>query len=338
MKRCRRIMRKSSSFPRFPKTDRPRPTMKRDLEYKFFKEFQYDGAAIMSLEMMHLKYCGISNGTVSRPDYPDGVLAEIRERTEAFNTWPWSGVENCSPLMDEIADNLMTMQSDCRQMYAEELLCKMQTWIWLYSLSKEKLDAVSNSVVEFSVEMYFHEWKTAFRTFTEKLAVIFAKIGINILEIQNRCGITIIERLDVNDLWMDFGTPQLAEYHLSRLNESARVEVGFSDVRKSKKSQTKEEAEAYILTLLNGDTRTKSKTIELLHCYLDGKRGKQAALVVEACVKSKRMVKPTFSDLKLAFDLKGSHQSFNNYYGSFQTPKDKKELEEMIKVFNLSQY
>lgn len=94
MKRCRRIMRKSSSFPRFPKTDRPRHTMKRDLEYKFFKEFQYDGAAIMSLEMMHLKYCGISNGTVSRPDYPDGVLAEIRERTEAFNTWPWSDVEN----------------------------------------------------------------------------------------------------------------------------------------------------------------------------------------------------------------------------------------------------
>lgn len=292
----------------------------------------------MSLDMMHFEYCGIGNGTAGRKDYPDGVVAEIRERTEAFNTWPWGGVENSSPLMDEIADNLMTMQSECREMYAEELICKMQTWTWLYSLSKEKLDAVSNSVVEFSVEMYFHEWRNAFRTFTEKLAVIFAKIGINILEIQNRCGITIIERLDVNDLWVDFGTPQLAAYHLSRLNESARVEVGFSDVRKSKKSQTKEEAEACILTLLNGDTRTKSKTIELLHYYLDGKRGKHAALVVEACVKSKRMVKPTFSDLKLAFDLKGSHQSFNNYYGSFQTPKDKKELEEMIKVFDLSQY
>lgn len=314
--------------------------MKRDLEYKFFKEFQYDGAAIMTLDMMHFKYCGIGNGTAGRKDYPDGVLAEIRERTEAFNTWPWGGVGNCSPLMDEIADNLASLPDDGRQMYAEELLCKMQTWVWLYSLSKEKLDAVSNSVVEFSVEMYFHEWRKAFLTFAEKLAVILAKLGINILDIQNRSGIVLIERLDVNDLWMDFGTPQLAEYYLSKIKESGNNDVVYSDVgkQKPKKIQTKAEAEAYILTLLNGDTRTKSKTLELLHCYLDGKKGKQAALVVEACVKSKRMVKPTFPDLKLAFDLKGSHQSFNNYYGSFQNPKDKKELEEMIKVFDLSQY
>ena len=249
--------------------------MTRDLENKFFREFQYDGAAIMSLEMMQFEYCGLGNGTASRNDYPDGVLAEIRQRTEIYenvNAWPWGGVENCSPLMDEIADNLMNMQPDCREMYVEELICKMQSWTWLYSLSKEKLDAISNSVVEFSVEMYFHYWRNAFRTFAEKLAAILAKLGKNILDIQNRCGITLIERLDVNNLWMDFGTPQLAEYYISRLNQSNYTNINKDKSKKLKKDRTKEEAEADFLNLLYGDTRTRAKTLELLHYYLDGKK------------------------------------------------------------------
>lgn len=308
--------------------------MKRDLEYRFFKEFQHDGAAIMTLNMMHFEYCGIGNSLPARPDYPDGVLSEIRERMKAFNTWPWGGVENCSPLMDEIADNLMTMQSDCRQIYAEELICKMQTWTWLYSLSKEKLDAVSNSVVEFSVEMYFHEWRNAFRTFAEKFAVILAKLGINIFNIQNRCGIILIERLDVTDLWMDFGTPQLAEYYLSRLNQLDLADVDKKKPRKSKKERTKNEAEVHFLTLLYGDNWTRAKTLELLHYYLDGKKGKGAACVVEACVKSKRLAKPSFADLQPVFGLQGSHQAFDNAFGT----SCGKEFDDLMKVFDLSQY
>lgn len=190
--------------------------MVRDLENLFFREFQHDGAAIMSLQMMHFEYCGIGNSLPARNDYPDGVLTEIRQRTEEFSVWPWSGVENCSPLMDEITDNLMTMQSDCRKIYAEELICKMQTWTWLYSLSKEKLDAVSNSIRLHSIEDFFFTWRGAFRSFAEKLAVLLAKLEINILEIQNRCGITLIERLDIDELWMDFGTPEIAHFYLSK--------------------------------------------------------------------------------------------------------------------------
>ena len=67
--------------------------MARDLEYKFFREFQSDGAAIMSLNMMHFEYCGIGNELPARPDYPDGVLVEIRERTELFDIWPWGAFD-----------------------------------------------------------------------------------------------------------------------------------------------------------------------------------------------------------------------------------------------------
>ena len=307
--------------------------MTRDLENKFFKEFQHDGAAIMSLDMMHFEHCSIGNGTAGRKDYPDGVLAEIRKRTEAFNTWPWGGVENCSPLMDEIADNLMTMQSDCRQIYAEELICKMQTWTWLYSLSKEKLDAVSNSVVEFSVEMYFHEWRSAFRTFAEKLAVILAKLRINILDIQNRCGITLIERLDVNDLWMAFGTPRLADYHLSRLNESRDNES------KGKIGRPKSDEESFV-TLLVGDNKEREKTLHTLHQIIDGKKGKLVGCAMLACFKAGKIINiPSYKQVVGLFgkDI-GNRQGYSNYtnIGNYKdNPKQEMLLENMTKRFSI---
>lgn len=93
--------------------------MNRDLEYKFFREFQYDGAAILTLKMAHYKYCGIGSDVPARIDYPDGVLGEIRERTETFNTWPWSGIVNYCPLFDEIIDNLDSCTSDTTDIETE---------------------------------------------------------------------------------------------------------------------------------------------------------------------------------------------------------------------------
>lgn len=253
--------------------------------------------------MMQFEYCGIGNGTASIKDYPDGILAEICQRTEIYenmNAWPWGSVDNCSPLMDEIADNLMNMQPDCREMYAEELICKMQTWTWLYSLSKEKLDAVSNSVVEYSIEMYFHKWRNAFRTFAEKLAVILAKLGINILDIQKRCGITLIERLDINDLWMDFGTPQLAEYHMSRLNESIGNNQHLVNVGRRKSCASP------FITLMAGDNQVIENTLQILHQIIDGNKGKMVGCAILACFKAGMLYKiPSYKQVKQEFAPNG---------------------------------
>ncbi len=305
--------------------------MIRDLENKFFREFQYDGAAIMSLDMMHFEHCNIGNGTAGRKDYPDGVLAEIRERTEAFNTWPWGGVWNCSPLMDEIADNLASLADDGRQMYAEEMICKMQTWVWLYSLSKEKLDVVSNTIQLHSIEDFFHTWRSAFRTFAEKLAVILAKLGINILDIQNRSGITIIERLDVNDLWMDFGTPRLAEYHLSRLNEPS------NNGDKGKIGRPKSDEESFV-TLLVGDKKECEKTLHALHQIVDGNKGKIVGCAMLACFKAGKLINlPSYKQVVGLFGKGiGNKQGFSTYTDiGYYKDNSKREvfLENMIKRF-----
>ena len=303
--------------------------MTRDLENKFFREFQYDGAAIMSLDMMHFEYCSIGNGTAGRKDYPDGVLAEIRQRTETyknFNAWPWGGVENYSPLMDEIADNLMSIQVDCREMYAEELICKMQTWTWLYSLSKEKLDAVSNSIRLHSIEDFFFTWRSAFRSFAEKLAVILAKLGINILEIQNRCGITIIESLDVNDLWMVFRTPQLAEYHISKLQGGNVVSKANDSVKAGRPSST----DVPFTSLLIGTTEECNKILNQLRSLIIGRKGKRVAMVIQACVEAGKLYEPTFPQVASYFPNIGSPQAYSPHYGHCKG-KDYNAIVELFK-------
>lgn len=332
MKQCKPTMRKSSSFLRFLKTKHTSPIMKRDLEYKFFREFQYDGAAIMSLEMMLFEHCKISNGTVSREGYPKSVLGEIRERTESyeqFDAWPWGGMANCSPLMDEIADNLAMLPDDGRNMYAEELLCKMQTWVWLYSLSREKLDALSNSIALYSVEYYFSRWRSAFRSFAEKLAVILVKLGMNILEIQNRCGFKIIERLDINELWMSFGTPQLAEYHLSKLHGESIV----SKPNKSVKLGRPNSKEIPFRNLIIASALEKERILQLLHQSIDGRKGKDAAFALLACLKAGKLTsKPTFAQIQGEFGNVGSKSGFNQYYYA-EHKFDESSLNVMIEMF-----
>lgn len=193
--------------------------MNRYLENQFFREYQHGGAAILALKMALWKYCGVGSDVPGRPDFPEGVLAEIKLRTEKNDVWPWYGLENYCPLMDEIIDNLDSCISDnVRRNYVIEILKKFQNWTTLYSLAKEKLDAISNIVVLYSLEYFFLDWRNAFVSFAEKLAVALAMRGLNIIEIQSESGISIIEKLCVDDLWVTFGTRRLAEKCLSNLN------------------------------------------------------------------------------------------------------------------------
>lgn len=205
--------------------------MNRVLENEFLSEFAEEGVATITLEMMLYQYCGIGGWIPARADYPDGVLAEIRERTKQHKIWPWSGIDNNCPLMDEIKDNIDSCLSEAvvRDNYIIELLKKYHKWTWLYSLGKAKLDEISNTVYEGSLEQYFHRWRSAYQSFAKKLAVVLAERGVNILELQQRCGISIIDNLNADDLWIDFGTPQLADYYLSRLKSNTTPKKSRQD-------------------------------------------------------------------------------------------------------------
>lgn len=283
--------------------------MIRNLEYQFLREYESDGAAYLSLQYALFKYCGIGSEVPARPDFPDGVILEIKERTEACQVWPYNGIENICPLFDEISDNLDGAASDVvRVNYVISILKKLQRWAWLYSLGAEKLSAISNSVEHNSLEYFYWDWLRAFNSFADKLAVALAMRGINLLEIQSRCDIRIIDNLDANRLWMDFGTPAMAEYYLSALKP-------FGSTPQPKPKKVGRKVESFRDNLLVDEDR-KDALLAKLHSLMNGRKGKDLALIVYSCVKMGWMTKPTFTQIESEFSKfgdVGNKSGFNNY-------------------------
>ena len=62
--------------------------------------------------------------------------------------------------------------------------------------------------------------------------------------------------------------------------------------------------------MLNDDAGEKLKK---LHTLVDGKKGKDLALIILACVKQGYMTKPTYQQLANEFGDIGSRQAYTNY-------------------------
>lgn len=57
----------------------------------------------------------------------------------------------------------------------------------------------------------------------------------------------------------------------------------------------------------------KDSLIEKLHTLIDGKKGKDVALVIHACINSGKMTKPTFKMVQDEFGNIGNRSGFNKY-------------------------
>lgn len=196
--------------------------MERTLERAFFKEYQGDGAGMLSLKMALFKYSGIGSNVPARPDYPDGVIAEILARTGAIEEWP-NNLDGCTcALFDEIGDNLDSLPSvEAMKRYAIEVISKFRDYAFHYRLGITGLNTISNTISSLkSIEYLFLQWHGAFITFTEGFAAILLKRGLNLIELQNQCGVTLIERLNPNRLLMFIGNDSEVERLLRKVNLS----------------------------------------------------------------------------------------------------------------------
>ena len=70
--------------------------------------------------------------------------------------------------------------------------------------------------------------------------------------------------------------------------------------------------------MLNDDAGEKLKK---LHTLVDGKKGKDLALIILACVKQGYMTKPTYQQLANEFGDIGSRQAYTNYSNEIKFTK-----------------
>lgn len=230
--------------------------MDKTIENKLFDEFQH-GAASMYLEYFKEKEEKTDTPTeyLIYKD-ADKVLSEIKERTEAFDDIAWPmGRGDSFPLAEEIIVNLDSCATDKqRENYIIDILEVFRNWAAIFSpvaeikewkraieLSKkddefgmlehykESLDyseglhdhylEIMNKPKEGTIEYYFNLWHRCYHLFCDMLAAELAKYGINLLEIQNKRGIWLVEKLDTLSVQAYFGITNNFTYANNLLEE-----------------------------------------------------------------------------------------------------------------------
>lgn len=173
--------------------------MTKDLENKFFDEFADDGAAAVCFHYLIDTYIYMREPVRKAEE----VIEWVSKRTEAFDlsACPVNrrGRKN---LVDEISDNLDSLN----EKQAERYLIRILENFWLYQRvmteGKEHelfLDIIRTDKVG-SIEWFGRIWYFRLFCFARLLAGVCAEHGINLLDVQRKRGIKIIDSLNVDEL------------------------------------------------------------------------------------------------------------------------------------------
>lgn len=233
--------------------------MDKTIENKLFTEFQ-NGAASMCLEYVNsvIANNGKNLDDIER-NYYSAFPSEIAKRTESFDdsAWPVNVVGEYR-IAQEISDNLDSCANENqRERYVIEILSVFEKWGEIFTpvARLERLKNMIGNELSFysdedvkqeiervkglhdkyldimrgaekgTMEYYLSFWHRAFYMFVKMLAAICAEHHINLLEIQAKRGIWLIEKLDVVEMQSYFGYNGDFTYANSILKSLPRTDV-----------------------------------------------------------------------------------------------------------------
>lgn len=374
--------------------------MDKTIENKLFDEFRTNGAASMCLE--YFKEKEIWKDTPPKYlayNDTEKVLSRIKERTEAFDETAWPmGLGDSFPLAEEITANLDSSTTDKqRENYIIDILEIYKDWAAIFSpiaeinkmkqaieLSqnddefglleryKDSLDyleglhdhylEIMDKPKEGTMEYYLNFWYRCYNMFCRMLAAILAKNGINLLEIQHKRGIWLVDKLESTSIQLFFGLTNNTNYANHLLEEldapntqhlilternniisnwlSKQYQTPIEPVTqcdalyKIRATETSNQGEiapkrktkrsgrhtAPFEANIIGDDAKKESLMELLRKLINGRKGREVALIIIACIERGLLHKPTYSQVKGAFGEIGDKSGYNryvNYPGKF---------------------
>lgn len=390
--------------------------MDKTIENKLFDEFR-NGAASMCLEYFKEKEDWEEAPTeyLAYSD-TDKVLSKIKERTEAFDDIAWPmGRGDSFPLAEEIIRNLDSCSTDKqRENYIIDILVVFKDWAAIFSPiaeinemkkaielsqnddeygmlerykdSLDYLEGLHDHYLEImekpkdgTIEYYFDLWHRCYRQFCRMLAAELAKYGMNLLEIQNKRGIWLVEKLDTlsiqayfgisnnfgyaNNLLEELNAPntnhlifternhvisnlpsqqiqilkesieQNVKHTNSNIPSSPVITISQSDKTPTRKNKKRGRRSVPFEDNIIGDDEKKGALIKTLHALIDGRKGREVALIIYTCVARGLLHKPTFKQVEVAFGFIGDKSGYNRYMSN---PKNfsNEEIEGMSHNFD----
>lgn len=162
--------------------------------------------------------------------------------------------------------------------------------------------------------------------FGKRLDALLLERGINLLWYQNECGIYLFTHRDITAIWDYIGSYELARKYIDEALPKYPQPQSENDIKTTDSKDLPSEPDKVEAPKRGRGRQTKpfssylvgdnSSHLETLHSVMNGKTGKEAALIMKVAIKVGWISKPTFTAVKSEFGDIGNRSNFNKYIGS----------------------
>lgn len=195
-----------------------------------------------------------------------------------------------------------------------------------------------------TIEHCLSEFRSVEFMFANRLDALLLTYGIDLLRLQRESGLYLKGQYrQITDIDCYIGSMELAQRYIDALPKEPQPEQGNNGQTTDAQSLNKEPQQRKPIA-----TRDKEKPKETLkekiiddadgsklqkiHTKMVGKKGKDAALIILACIKKGWMLRPTYTQVNNEFGDIGSKSGYNKYLNEQRFTKE--ELDGAIRCLD----
>lgn len=176
-----------------------------------------------------------------------------------------------------------------------------------------------------TIEHCLSEFRSVEFMFANRLDALLLTYGIDLLRLQRESGLYLKGQYrQITDIDCYIGSMELAQRYIDALPKEPQPEQGNNGQTTDAQSLNKEPQQRKpIATRDKGRPKETLKEkmiddadgskLQKIHTKIVGKKGKDAALIILACIKKGWMLKPTYTQVKNEFGDIGSKTGYNTY-------------------------
>lgn len=168
-----------------------------------------------------------------------------------------------------------------------------------------------------------------FYVYANMLDAVLLERGLDLLSIQRQVGITLLQKRDLSQIGHYFGTPERAKYLISRVVSEPEQTKNAQSLNPEPQQETPKPTrgrgrpkETFKDKMIDDADGSKLKKI---HTKIDGKKGKDAALIILAGIKKGWLTRPTYTQVKNEFGYIGNKTGFCRYLNEVMFTKEELE-------------
>lgn len=180
--------------------------------------------------------------------------------------------------------------------------------------------------------------------FANRLDALLLTYGIDLMKLQRESGLYLKSHRIITDIDCYIGSMELTKRYIDALpqepNAASKQDIAEPQQKQKQgfsKPQSKHPRQQQKSQQARGKGRPKEtlkdkmindadgSKLQKVHTVMNGKKGKDAALIVIACIKKGWMQKPTFTQVKEEFGDIGTQQGFTKYLNESCFSKDEIE-------------